>query len=189
MHYQSGGGGTTGSGIHCMSTACFHSLVCEFIIYDIDTGPESQISCLHKMQAARMTSSILHNHVRNKIKTGHRSMLSRTKQKERKKRRNTRLNGEQSEGDGHGYDMRRRENKSEDSNELSSKDPAAALNISSLLLTGHCQAVKHKTQRDKGGAPVVWSVSSVQASHAKRRKTVLAASVGWRTEENPKMSR
>lgn len=124
----------------------------------------------------------------NKIKTGHRSMLSRTKQKERKKRRNTRLNGEQSEGDGHGYDMRRRENRSEDSNELSSKDPAAALNISSLLLTGHCQAVKHKTQRDKGGAPVVWSVSSVQASHAKRRKTVLAASVGWRTEENPKMS-
>lgn len=84
----------------------------------------------------------------------------------KKKKRNTRLKGEQSEGDGHGYDMRGRENKPEGSTELNSNDPAAALNISSLPRTGHCQAVKHKTQRDKGGAPAVWSASSVQASHA-----------------------
>lgn len=62
MHYQSGGGGTTGSGIHCMSTACFHSLVCEFIIYDVDTAPESQISrlCFSPPQDASSEDDLQH---------------------------------------------------------------------------------------------------------------------------------
>lgn len=63
-------GGTTASAIHWF-TACFHSLVCEFIIEDVETR-KSQISC------PCFSSSILQNHVLNKKKTGDGSVLSQT---------------------------------------------------------------------------------------------------------------
>lgn len=65
-----------------MFTACFHALICEFIIYSVDTGPE-KVRSIDKsavfrstrckqpsIREGRMTSSILQIHVLNKIKTG-----------------------------------------------------------------------------------------------------------------------
>lgn len=91
-----------------------------------------------------------------------------------KKGRNSRLKGEQSDGDGQEYDMREGERRS-----LRAARSSAAHRLRSGWKTNACV---RERERDHGSGEAVWTCNMKESSSG----CLKAASVGWRSEENVK---